>query len=389
MKYMSSSKVALVSSESYGEESKRAVDQAIGLIGGIEKTVRSGDTVLIKPNLVSPRLGGGGNLTHFSLVERLIELCHNAGADEIFVGDGSSNSDTFEAFRCSGMKKIVDRLNGDGIPVKFVDLNFDKNPETGEYDAVDLGSLALNSGHVYRVAHKVLTSDVIISVPKLKIHNGAGITVALKVMIGIAPGGYYGFPKKGGEQASVHGVDVLPHGSIDKKYDLIQRTITDLNRIMLGKYPDSVKKRRYLSVVDGIVAGAYDDLHSTYELPLWTPVKVGAIIAGHDPVAVDVIAAKLMCLRADKIPSIIRASEAGLGEMNDIEVLGDSVKELRKFVPPSNEWLNLADTRILGVIPRIMHRRVRKHVYAIALDPRVYPLIKKMRITRTRNQNVL
>lgn len=382
--------MALLSSESYGEESKRVVEQAITLIGGIEEIVRSGDTVLIKPNLVNARCGISGNVTHFSLVERLIELCYNAGADEIFVGDGSGNADTFEAFKSSGMEKIVDRLNGGDIPVRFVDLNFDKNPETDEFDAVDLGSYALNSGHVYRIAHTVLRSDVIISVPKLKVHDGAGITVALKSMIGIAPGGYYGFPKKGGMikslyNASLNRVEVLPHGSADKKYNLIWRTIIDLNRIMLGEYPDSPKKKRYLAVVDGIVAGAYDDIHSTFELPLWRPVKVGVIIAGRNPVAVDVVSSRVMCLRADRIPTIVHASKSGLGEMNDIEILGDTIEEVRKFVPPTNEWLNLSDKRILEVWPKVMYRIIRKHAYTIALNPRIYPLIQKTGITRKRD----
>jgi len=385
-----SSKVALISSESYGEESKRAVEQAINLTGGIEEIVQSGDTVLIKPNLINTRDGISGNVTHFSLVERLIELCNNAGADEIFVGDGSGNTRTPKAFKTSGMKKIVDRLSGDGIPVRFVDLNFDKDPETNEFDTVDLGSYALNSGHIYRVAHTVLRSNVIISVPKLKVHNGAGITVALKNMIGTAPGGYYGFPKKGGTikslyDASVNRVEVLPHGSADRKYDLIWRTIIDLNRIMLGEYPDSPKKKRYLAVVDGVVAGAYDDIHSTFELPLWSPVKVGVIIAGRDPVAVDAVSSKVMCLRADRIPTIVRASESGLGEIEDIEVLGERIEEVRKFVPPTNEWLNLSDRRILEVWPKVVHRIIRKHAYAIALHPSIYPLIKKIGITRKSN----
>ena len=390
MRHMSSSKVALLSSESYGEESKSVVEEAINLIGGIEEIVRSGDTVLIKPNLVNARDGISGNMTHFSLVERLIELCYNAGADEIFVGDGSGNAVTFEAFKSSGMKKVVDRLKGDGIPVRFVDLNFDKNPETDEFDAVDLGSYALNSGHVYRVAHTVLKSDVVISVPKLKVHDGAGITVALKIMVGIAPGGYYGFPKKGGTikslyEGSVKRVEVLPHGTAERKYDLIWRTIIDLNRIMLGKYPGSPKKKKYLAVVDGVIAGAYDDINSTFQLPLWKPVEVGAIIAGQDPVAVDTVSSGVMCLCPEKIPTIVHASESGLGTMHDISVLGDRIENVRKFVPQSNDWLHISDLGIPEVRLNYYYRVLRKNAYTIAANPTVSKIIKRIGISKKRD----
>jgi uncharacterized protein (DUF362 family) len=387
MKYMDNSKVALLSSKSYGEESKRAVEKAVNLIGGLEQIVHSGDTVLIKPNLVNAFDAISGNTTHFSLVDQLINMCYDMGADEIIVGEGSADTDTFEAFKALGMKKVVDKLKGDGIPVKFVDLNFDKNPETNEFDAIDLGAEALNSGHVYRVAHTVLRSDVVISVPKLKTHNGPGITVTLKNMIGTAPGGFYGFPKKGGTNKSVNDnsierADVLPHGTEETKYDLIWRTIIDLNRIMLGKYAGSPKKRRYLAVVDGIVAGAYDNINSRYDLALWTPVNVGVIIAGQDPVAVDTVSSRVMRLRPERIPQLSYASEAGLGTMNNLKILGDKLEDVRKFVTPADEWLNISDMKFPKIWLKVQYRNLRKIAYTVAAKPSVHKVLKKLHISK-------
>jgi uncharacterized protein (DUF362 family) len=353
-------KVALSSSKGYGEESKGAVRRAIELIGGIDKIVNRGDSVLIKPNLVVDRTGESGNVTHFSLVEALIELCYEAGASQIFVGDGSAHVETYEAFVASGMKDIVDKMRLDGIPVEFVDLNYDKNPNIGDFDAVNLGEYSLNKGFIYRVAHTVLEADVIISVAKLKNHNGAGITVALKNMIGVAPGGYYGFPKKQGNR------DVLPHFSNDlwdslSIYDLVWRTIIDLNRIVRGNYPGSTKKRRYLAVVDGVVRGAYDKRSKA--LPLWNPVKVGVIIAGTDAVAVDTVSAKIMCCRPDKIPTIFQAANSGLGTMSDIEITGEKVDDFRTFIPPTSNWVSIADISILQNLPKIFHLTLKKIAY--------------------------
>lgn len=104
---MERARVALLSSKGYGEESKGAVKQAVELIGGIEKVVRTGDVVLIKPNLVNTYDGESGNVTHFSLIEPLVEVCHRAGASKIFVGEGSGDIDTSATFTTSGMKRLL------------------------------------------------------------------------------------------------------------------------------------------------------------------------------------------------------------------------------------------------------------------------------------------
>lgn len=363
-------KVALLSSKGYGEESKGAVRRAIKLIGGIDKIVKRDDSVLVKPNLVVDRTGESGNVTHFSLVEALVELCYEAGASQIFVGDGSGEVDTSEAFASSGMKIVFDKLHDKGIPVEFVDLNYDKNPDTDDFDAIDLGALALNSSHVYRVAHTVLKVDVIISVPKLKSHNGAGITISLKNLIGIAPGGYYGFPKRQGD------VDVLPHFTdapwySSTRYDRIWRTIIDLNRIALGLYPESPKRRRYLAVVDGIIGGVYYKL--VRALPVWKPIKVGALIAGTDPVAVDTVGARIMCYVPKRIPTIVQAVKNGFGTMSNIDVIGEPIKNLCAFFPPSRNWVNIVN---LG------SRKVWPHAFLLYLRKTANDMVFKLGVNR-------
>ena len=367
---MAKSTVALVSCKEYGEETKRAVKKSVDYIGGMERIVGRGDVVLIKPNLVNARDGESGNITHFSLVEALIEICYDSGAGEIIVGDGSGNVDTPEAFMSSGMKGAVDKLSSKGIPVKFVDLNYDKNPETGEYDAINLEEQALNSNQIYRVAHKMLVADAVISVPKLKSHSRTGITVALKNVIGIAPGGYYGFPKWKGK------VEILPHGPLDEGpvspksgsavNSVIWQTIIDLYRVFLGTYPNSSKKRKHLAVVDGVVAGAYNNRSG--ELPLWDPVKSGAIIAGVDPVAVDTVSAKVMCYRPELIPLVANAASLGVGRMNDIEILGEKIDDLRKFVPPAFNWLDVVDTDIRGMSLKKQRQIVKKKMFETAVS---------------------
>lgn len=370
-------KVALLHSSTYDEECEQKVRCLIELLGGIKRIIRPGDFVLIKPNLVVARNGESGNVTHPSVVKPLIELCHEAGAERILVGDGSGEVDTSEAFIASGMKRVVDDLRNSSIPVEFVDLNYDKNPKTGDFDAIDLGPLALNKGHVYRVAHTVLEADVIISVPKLKSHNGAGISVSLKNIVGVAPGGYYGFPKRQGN------IDVLPHFSnapwySSSRYDKIWRTIIDLNRIAFGLYPDSPKRRRYFAVVDGIIGGVYDKLVNA--LPVWKPIKVGALVAGTDPVAVDTICSRIMCYVPERIPTLVEASRSGIGYMDDIDVIGENIENLRTYFPPSPNWLNIVDLSLMEVWPDAFISYLRKMANDVAFKLKVNHIIEKLKL---------
>jgi uncharacterized protein (DUF362 family) len=370
-------KVVLARSNNYDQECKRKIKHLIKLLGGIEKIVQPDNLVLIKPNLVTPCDGESGSVTHSSLIEPLIEMCYEAGAKKIFVGEGSGEVDTFKAFVSSGVNIVFDRLRDKGIPVEFVDLNYDKNPDTNNFDAIDLGPLALNSGHVYRVAHTVFKVDVIISVPKLKSHNGAGITSSLKNIIGIAPGGYYGFPKRKGN------VDVLPHFTdapwhSSTRYDRIWRTTIDLNRIALGLYPGSPKRRRYLAVVDGIIGGVYYKL--VQALPLWKPIKVGALIAGTDPVAVDTVCARIMCYVPERIPTIVQAAKNGLGTTSDIDIIGEQVENLCKFFQPSRNWLNIVDLGSRKVWPNVFLLYLRKAASDMAFKLKINRFIEKFHL---------
>lgn len=356
---MEKTKVALVSSKGYDEENNHAVEKAIELIGGMERFVRADDVVLIKPNLVNTFDGNSGNVTHFSFIEPIVKACFIAGARKIFVGEGTGDIDTVATIITSGIRKIINQLRSVGIPVEFVDLNYDKNPITAKFETVDLGKDGLLPNHVYRISNTLMTSDVIISVPKLKTHPLTGITVALKNILGVAPGGHYGFPKqrKG----------ALPHGDPNNplENDVIWRAILDLNRIALGWYSGSPKKRRYLAIVDGVVAGVYDsaiNLGDEYYLPVWKPNKVGTIVSGSDPVAVDTVSAKVMGYLPEKIPIINHAAEIKLGTMNEIEIVGEKIQSVRSFVPLPKGFSSLADFHSPGLWADIFYSTLKTNL---------------------------
>jgi uncharacterized protein (DUF362 family) len=205
--------------------------------------------------------------------------------------------------------------------------------------------------HHYMVSKTIITADVVINLPKLKTHKKAGITCSLKNMVGIntrknwLPHHTQGTPNSGGDQfpqnkgrqrieattgwmlKPVLGRNLrlaqalVPLKNVARRFfgdtrkvvrsgnwwgnQTIWRMVLDLNKVLLYAAGDGAparkEKRRYLSVVDGIVGGEGDG-------PM-APDRVESrlLLAGTNPVAVDCCAAKLMRLDFRKIPACIRA----------------------------------------------------------------------------------
>jgi hypothetical protein len=120
------------------------------------------------------------------------------------------------------------------------------------------------------------------------------------------------------------------------------RTILDLNRVLFfadkeGRLRDT-PQRRYLTVVDGIVAGEGEG-------PLGaTPVEAGLLVGGFDPSLVDVAATRAMGLDPQKIVMIREALEGKLlstGRVETMEEVLDGPAPNRRFKAPRS-WPSLA-----------------------------------------------
>ena len=107
--------------------------------------------------------------------------------------------------------------------------------------------------------------------------------------------------------------------------DTLWRTIIDINRCLFYADAEGIfsekKRRRYLSIVDGIVAmegnGPMDG----------APKMAGCIIAAFNPVACDYVAASIMGFDPAKIPSIregFRLRKFPLAEFDPQEIVVDS-----------------------------------------------------------------
>jgi uncharacterized protein (DUF362 family) len=61
-----------------------------------------------------------------------------------------------------------------------------------------------------------------------------------------------------------------------------------------------------------------------------TPVQMETIVAGSDVVAVDATTSRLMGINPHEIDHIMMAHERGLGEIDNVEILGDGIEAVKR-----------------------------------------------------------
>lgn len=242
------------------------VDAAITAMGGMSRFVRRGQTVTIKPNIgwaVSPDLGANTNPV---VVKRLIEHCLDAGAKKVFVFDNSCDSWRL-CYSNSGIETAARNAGAEVVPAY----------SESQYQAVSLrGGTTLRTIKVHEL---VLSSDVLINVPVLKNHGGAGMTAALKNYMGMV-WDRNEFHRKGLDAC-------IAEASLARKADL---TIIDMYRVMKSGGPrgNPSSKRELMKM----------------------------LVASVDPVAADAAAARALGFEPSAFGYIDRAEKLGLGISN-------------------------------------------------------------------------
>jgi hypothetical protein len=117
--------------------------------------------------------------------------------------------------------------------------------------------------------------------------------------------------------------------------DTIWRTVLDLNRILFFADRDGVMRdtpqRRYLALVDGIIAGEGEGPLAS------TPRNAGLMVGGFDPVLVDLACVRAMGLAEAFVPMVTRALEEPLlpsSNLDLLKVVEDGPAPVGSFVPP-------------------------------------------------------
>jgi len=295
-------------------------------LGGI---IRPGDCVLIKPNLVDDSEWANGQTTHPAFLRPIVDYAYKAcgPGGRILLADGPWAAGIFDRLVVTtGIQAMVEHLAAvHRVPVALEDLNKSSWETT---PLVDLGALSelravervwydahgevMQEGSDpgvgrYRIAPPVLEANVVICVPKAKVHCSGGVTLAMKNMLGIIPA-WDGPHEQAVLKDCAHTSDVDRAAGARGIYldnDTIWRSMADLNRILLYADAQGVlhpeRQRRYLAIVDGIVAAEESQYHPH-------PYPLNTVVIGTDPVTVDAVTARCMGFDPRLLKSVTKAA---------------------------------------------------------------------------------
>jgi uncharacterized protein (DUF362 family) len=245
----------------------------------------SGKRVLLKPNLLEASEKAPYIHTHPHLIRAVAKAMLKLDAKSVVVGEGSAHYREIE--RLASETGLDELLAEDKI--RLVDLNSDElviRENTG-------GLTGLKSLTFPATTDQV---DLVVSMPKMKTHHWAGVTLSMKNMFGLMPGIVYGWPKN-----IFHCVDIT-------------KSILDINATLPAHF----------AIVDGIVGMEGDG-------PLaGEPKPANVIIMGQNLTAVDATAARIMRINPWKIPHLKSASGwlGTVGKDNIIQV-GEQIAQLQ------------------------------------------------------------
>lgn len=289
-------KVSIVKCERYSEV-QAAVENAVELIGGIERFVKKGDRVVIKPNLVSKKKPEEAVTTNPDFLRAVITMAEKAGG---IVTVAESPGGPYNTTALKGVYSVcgIDKAVNDTNAV----LNF--NTEFTEVHYPE-GRTVKN----IPIINPILDADVIISLPKLKTHAMTSYTGAVKNLFGTIPGTY---------KAELHFRLNERKSFCSMLVDLcecVKPTLSIMDAVwgMEGNGPTAGQNRH-----------------------------IGLVMASENAHALDMAASHLIDYTPDEVDTVREAVERGLVAKNadELEIIGEALEPLviKDFVKPESHF---------------------------------------------------
>jgi uncharacterized protein (DUF362 family)/NAD-dependent dihydropyrimidine dehydrogenase PreA subunit len=291
---------------------KVAIEELLRPLGGIAAFVQPGQRVLLKPNMLAGKGVDAAVTTHPEIVRAVIELAQGAGGI-VSVGDSPGVGTPQQVAQRCGILDVIAETGAAFAP--FAE-SIRITPRSGTF-------------HHFDIARDIVDADVIINLPKLKTHQMMGMTGAVKNLFGAV---------LGLRKAHLH----LQAGA-DKAFFAL----------MLLELAEEI--RPALTIVDGVLAMEGDGPGSG------EPIQLGVLLAGAEPMAIDVVAAELTGLAPESIWTWVVARRSGRPwtDLADIEFCGAPLAELRPraFKPAKN-------TEVHFGVPKLLQRPLRRALSA-------------------------
>lgn len=394
----------------------------------LKNIISKKNTVLLKPNYVIHENRNGDSIwaviTHPSIIRAVIDYVYKAleGEGRIIIADAPEGECDFDKIaELSSLDTIIEYYRENyNFKIEVYDLRqvkvkydngilFDKsrfelNGDPSGYTIFDLGNRSEHANierperlygadydrtetlkhhskahHEYCISNTVLTADVIISLPKMKMHRKGGVTLNYKNFVGANGNKNYlphfrlGDPNDGGDEYEpldkkdkainytnrflIEKLLVKPNKiksyvyktafliySFSKRFvknnkikkseikagawygnDTLWRTVLDINKIIVyGTMNGKIQpepQRKFFSIIDGIIAGERNG-------PLIPDAKkCRTLIAGEDLLLVDLVAIRLMDMDYRKIriynQLVAKEDEGIMNRINDMEIVSN------------------------------------------------------------------
>jgi len=306
-------RVALVAAPDYSPATiETGLERLLLQLGGLERFVRPGQRVLIKPNLLAGKPPERAVTTHPQLVRAVIEAVRHVSAIPL-VGDSPGIGTPAQVARACGVLQVCEETGTPFLPFS------------------DSETVSLGAGSFQRleIARDLLEADVIINLPKLKTHQMMGLTCAVKNLFGAVVGM---------RKIRLH----LQAGTSKASF-------AELLLALAGRLAPA------LTIVDAVTAMEGDGPGSG------DPVHVGALFGGASCVAVDTLALALTGLPPERVwtqQAALRLDLPG-SHMEQLELVGDPLERLRPmtFRPAKQTDVNFG-------LPDVLRRPLRKALTA-------------------------
>lgn len=255
-----------------GSDPATITERALAAVGGIERFVKTGNDVIIKPNIcVNYNPPEFAATTNPDVVATLVKLCLGAGAKRVRVMDMPFGGTPASAYAISGIEEAVKAAGGEMEimnPAKFVKTAIPEGRDIQSWD-------------IYR---DIMIADVLINVPIAKHHSLARLSLGLKNLLGTIT-----------KPSQIHS-------------NLAQR-VADLASAIRPTFTvmDAVR----ILMTNGPTGGSLNDVKQT-----------DMVAVSHDFVAADAWAATLFNLKGADVPFIKAAAQMGLGtlELNSVKI---------------------------------------------------------------------
>lgn len=261
------------------ENVRERIKEGLQLLGGIEKWVKPGMTVVLKPNLLTRKSPEQAVTTHPHIVQAVAELIQKAGAKAVIVdspGGPDSKAYLRSVYKTTGMEEVAGKT---GAIVSY-------NPQKVE--------LKFEGGSQFRkftLLKTIVEADLVINLPKLKTHGLTLISCAVKNLYGTIP------------------------GLIKGEYHLNLAEILHFSSFLIDL---ALCVNPALTIVDAVV-GMEGEGPSAGK-----PKKTGMIFISENPFTLDYLAAATIGLEPEKIATVVESQKRGLcvKSMAEIDFVG-------------------------------------------------------------------